>query len=125
MVEKHGEHPLAIYAKLVRGINASRDFKKLSPTKKLTVRKAHTEDATATLGTVIEELTGDRGIDNITLNMVLRRLARTEMKAGNAERGNATLDRMVEIFRKKGVNNHVMRQVQAQARVERKEMRRS
>jgi hypothetical protein len=125
VADKHTEHPLAVYAKLALGVNASRDFKTLSADKKLTLRKAKPQETTAALGAVIDQSEGDQGIDNITLNMVLRRLAGAEFKTGDIEKGNATLDRMVDIFRKKKVNSNVLRRVQAQARAEKRDVRRS
>ncbi|GAA3114406.1 hypothetical protein ACFQ0X_42095 [Streptomyces rectiviolaceus] len=64
-------HPLSLYARMVEGLNAERDFKYLTP------------DKSALL------------VDNITLNMVMRRLARAHAKEGDSEQANSVLDNLM------------------------------
>jgi hypothetical protein len=122
VLDRHAKHPLAIYARLVKGINAERDFKKLRTDKTLKVRKAEAGESVAMLSAVAEESTGEKGVDNITLNMVMRRLAHAEMKVGDVQKAKKTLDKMVDVFKKKGVNQRVLHRIEMQAAAEKAEL---
>jgi hypothetical protein len=111
VISRYGGHPLAVYARLVKGLNAEREFKELTPDNRLRVRPPDPK-----LG--IEHLTHvtrDATLDNITLNLVMRRLARAEARQGDLGRANAVMDRMVATFESKGVNPVVMGQIRRQA----------
>lgn len=121
LLAKHGKHPLAVYANLVKGINAERDYKRLAadrPEKTVSVRKAEAGESIQQLSSVAEASAGERGVDNITLNMVIRRIARAQKKAGDLDRAEATLDRMVETFKRKQLKPQVLRRISAQAETE-------
>jgi hypothetical protein len=115
VLDQHGDHPLAVYARLVKGINAERDFKNLTVDKSLQVRPAEAGKSIQLLSSVVEASTQEQGVDNITLNTVMRRLARAEAKAGNTERVGAVMDRMVDVFSEKGLNPYVMQKIRDQA----------
>lgn len=115
LLEEHGEHPLAVYARLAKGINAQRDFKYLTADKELHVRQAKPKDSIKLLSAVEEASTGDGGVDNITLNMAMRKLARAEARAGSPEKATKVMDRMVGVFGDKGLNPHVMQTIGDQA----------
>lgn len=121
LLAKHGKHPLAVYASLVKGINAERDYKRLAadmPEKAVSVRKADAGESIRHLAAVAEASAAEHGVDNITLNMVLRRIARAQKKAGDLDKSEATLDRMVETFRRKQLKPQVLRRISVQAEVE-------
>ncbi|MEU8355102.1 hypothetical protein AB0C27_03725 [Nonomuraea sp. NPDC048882] len=111
VIGRHGEHPLAVYARLVKGLNAEREFKELTPDNRLRVRPPDPKQGVEHLSAVAR----DAGIDNITLNLVMRRLARAEARQGDLVRANAVMDRMVATFAAKGVNDIVMGQIRRQA----------
>ena len=115
LLEEHPDHRLAVYALLAKGVNAERDFKDLTADKRLRLRKAEPRDAAKLLGAVEDSSTGDEGVDNITLNLVMRRLARAEAKAGTTQKAAKVADRMVSRFKDKGVNPHVLGTVRRQA----------
>jgi hypothetical protein len=122
VLERYAKHPLAVYARLVKGINAERDFKKIGADKSLRMREANASESVAMLSAVAEQSTGDKGVDNITLNMVMRRLAHAEMKAGDVDKAAKTLDKMVGVFKKKGVNKRVLNRIEAQAAEEKSDI---
>ena len=122
LLEEHPDHRLAVYALLAKGVNAERDFKDLTPDKRLRLRKAEPRDAARMLAAVEESSIGDEGVDNITLNMVMRRQARAEAKAGNTQKATKVADRMVSLFKSKGVNPHVLGEVRRQAEETKKEI---
>lgn len=111
VIDRYGAHPLAGYARLVKGLNAEREFKELVPGEGLRVRPPDPKQGIRHLSRVVREA----GVDNITLNLVMRRLARAEARQGDLGRANAVLDRMVATFQAKGVNPIVMGQIRRQA----------
>ena len=102
VIDKYSEHPLSVYAKLVKGINAGRAFKTVTDEKKLVQRKPDTTEAIKSLTEVVEVSTkdgGKKGVDNITLNMAMRRLARAQTREGDVEKAEKTLDSLVGYFK--------------------------
>ena len=88
------------------------------PDKAVSVRKAEAGESIQQLASVAEASAGERGVDNITLNMVIRRIARAQKKAGDLDRAEATLDRMVETFRRKQLKPQMLRRITVQAEAE-------
>jgi hypothetical protein len=111
LVEEHPEHPLTVYARLVKGVNAGRDFKVITPQKTITVRSADTKQAISMLEMVEQASTADSGVDNITLNMAMRCQASAEARAGHPAKAAKVLDRMVDTFREKGVRDEVLQTI--------------
>jgi len=115
VIEEHGDHPLAAYARLVKGVNAERDFKILSADKQLEIKEARPIESIDMLSAVEEAAVEDELIDNITLNMVMRKHARAEAKAGNVDRAAGVMDRMVDVFERKDLNPQVVQRIRQQA----------
>jgi hypothetical protein len=115
ILEKHGEHPLAVYARMLKGINAERDFKHLTPDKKLQTREARPQVSVELLKSVEKASAKDQGVDNVTLNMVMKCLAKAEVKAGRPAQAVKTMDRMVNLFSAKGLNKFVLETIGEQA----------
>ncbi|NUP83080.1 MAG: hypothetical protein HOV96_36665 [Nonomuraea sp.] len=111
VLDRYGTHPLAVYARLVKGLNAERGFKALTSGRRLRVRPPDPKQGIEQLAQVARAAT----IDNITLNLVMRRLARAEARQGDLARADAVMDRMVALFAAKGVNPVVMGQIRRQA----------
>lgn len=115
VLDRYPDHPLAVYAHLVKGVNASRDFKDLTADKQLRIRRANTDESIGQLKKVVKASAGEQGVDNITLGQVMRRLAHVQAKAGNPERAEHVMDEMVDVFHRKNLNPQVMQYIQAQA----------
>jgi len=122
VLDKHSEHPLAVYARLVKGINAQRTFKKLAVDKVVKVREAKPRESVALLSSVVDDSTAEKGVDNITLNLAMRRLARAHKETGDLERAEATIDRMVEVFEHKQLKPYIVQQITADAEAEKAEL---
>jgi hypothetical protein len=122
ILEKHGDHPLAVYARLVKGINAQRDFKDLTAEKELHIRSAKPEESIDLLTPVEQVSAQEEGVDNITLNMVMRTLARAEAKAGRPEQAVEVMDRMVQLFSDKKLNPNVLETISEQAEATKAEL---
>jgi hypothetical protein len=108
ILDRYPDHPLAVYARMVKGVNAGRAFKHLDARRSLQVRPADTDTAVRQLDAVIGASAGDRGIDNITLNMVIRTAAEAEFRSGDIQRATGRLDGMVDVFRAKGLADPVL-----------------
>ncbi|MEU6000991.1 hypothetical protein ABZ837_24565 [Streptomyces sp. NPDC047197] len=114
VIERHGDHPLAVHARLARGANAGRHFQHIRDGR-LVVREPDIKESVQQLGAAINASTGDEGLDNITLNKAMRRLARVHAKDGNLPEADAVLNKMVATFKGKGLPAAVQKTIQAQA----------
>ena len=74
VIDEHGDHPLAVYARLVKGMNAQRDFKDLTADKELRSARRGRRRASTSCPPSRRPSVADEGVDNITLNMVMRTL---------------------------------------------------
>jgi len=116
VVDEHGDHPLAVYARMAMGVNLARQFKSMTREKKIEVRAPKPHEAREHLAIVADATEAGRGVDNITLNQVMRSLARGQRAVGDDEGAKQTVDRMVGVLRDKGLKPHVMRVIDEQAK---------
>jgi hypothetical protein len=114
VIERYGDHPLAAHALLARGSNAGRHFQQIR-NGRLVVRAPDIKESVQQLGAAINASTGEAGLDNITLNEAMRRLARVHAKDGNLVEADAVLDRMVTTFRGKHLAKPVLATIKSQA----------
>ena len=114
LLERHPQHPLAVYARMAAGFNAMRAFKLATPTG-VRVRKADPEGAVEMLSATVQRAESV-GLDNITINLATRRLARAQAAAGKRKEADKTLKDMVERFRRKSLKPHVLATIEAQAK---------
>jgi hypothetical protein len=84
VLEKHPDHPLAEYVRLIHGINASRTFKQITPDKKLVERKVQ-NDGVNLLSSIVDN--ADKGkspIDPLTIrDNVLTTIVRAQRDLGD------------------------------------------
>jgi hypothetical protein len=123
VLEEYPDHPLTVYARLVKGINAERDFKQLTEDKVVNVRQADPEESVNLLSSVVDDSVDEKGVDNITLNMTMRRLAHAQKKADDLEGAVATMDNMVTVFEQKELRPDILQQLTAEAEVEKEALR--
>jgi hypothetical protein len=114
VLDEYSEHPLAVYAHLVKGSNAAREFKTVTADYQVEIRKPQIDEAVELLSAVIDASEAEEGVDNITLNSTMQRLARTQMLAGDDKSARATITSMGAIFRKKDLRPHVQEIIKAQ-----------
>ncbi|MFI0243131.1 hypothetical protein [Streptomyces sp. NPDC016845] len=114
VIERYADHPLAAHARLARGANAGRHFQHIRDGR-LTVREPDIKESVQQLSAAINASTGDQGLDNISLNKAMRRLATVHAKDGNLTEADAVLDKMVSTFRGKHLPAAVQKTIQAQA----------
>ncbi len=117
VIDRHDQHPLAVYAHLALGINAGRTFKTMTMNpaddKELTLRPRQSEEAVQNLQTVVETSKKGKGVDNITLDMAMRRLARAQGNTGDDQGAAKTLDDGIKFFRDQlKLRPHVVQQIE-------------
>ncbi|GAA4046330.1 hypothetical protein [Nonomuraea soli] len=110
VIDRHGGHPLAVYARMVKGLNAEREFKRIRDGR-VQVRPPDPKEGIEQLSVVARQAS----VDNITLNLVMRRLARAEARQGDLDQAYAVMDRMVSVFEDRNLNPVVMGQIRRQA----------
>jgi hypothetical protein len=114
VLEKYAEHPLAVYAQFIQGYAASKEFKTVAADYEVSVREPQPDKAIPLLSSVVDASEVGAGLDNISLNMVMQRLARTHMLIDDEKGARETITRMGAIFRKKGLKEQVQDLVKEQ-----------
>lgn len=87
VLDKHGKHPMANYVRLIKGINAARNFKQIGVDKQVEVRTARLDESAEMLSAVASS----RVLDTVSTRMVLSNLATVQSSAGNEEAASRTL----------------------------------
>jgi len=99
VLAKHGKHPMAQYARLIKGINLGRVFKTITAEKEraVTVRAAKHEESANLLSAV-----ADSGVlDPVSTHMVLSNLAAVQRKGGDEDAAQKTLSKLTAMERKR------------------------
>ncbi|MGY6025355.1 hypothetical protein [Streptomyces spinosirectus] len=116
IIERHANHAFAVYARLAKGLNAEHEFKSLNADRAgLDVRAPDPKSAIEQLTPVVKVSEQGKGVDNLTLNLATRRLARAYARQGDLEEASSTLDRLVRHFDTPAFKPHVVEAVRAQA----------
>jgi hypothetical protein len=126
-LDKYPSHPLTTFIKLTEGMSSALPFKQLDdgqilmkdPDYTLAERKlAEVVDATTGGPEVTWEGAAPIGsvprLDNITLNMAVRRLARVRARNGDLQAARDTADQLLGFLAKQGVKNTVQASVREQ-----------
>ncbi len=139
VLDKYRHHPLAAHALLVKGVNAGRRFKEVTAAKRLRARGSRPKDSRDLLSSVVYSVIKGAGffqkvwnsvgggtaaaadaaaagprLDNLTLSMCVRRLARAQKDMGDRGAANATLDAALDYFRRKKLKAHVLGLIEGQ-----------
>lgn len=115
LLAEYGNHPLALYARLVQGYVRACPFRLVAPDATVRLREARPAEAVALLEAVVAgSSAAGRGIDSISLNQVFRRMI-AALKGGGDETGAERLGRrMLETFRRRGLKPHVLAEIARQ-----------
>jgi hypothetical protein len=92
VLAKHPKHALAYYVRLVKGINAGRDFKTITDNNenRMVVRRAKLDESAQLLSAV-----ADSGVlDSVSTQMTLSRLAAVQTKGEDEEAAKKTLSKL-------------------------------
>ena len=99
VLDKHRDPPLAVYARLIKGMNEAREFKTLNEDKReMTARKPQLTESHELLAAVVDVSEKGKGIDNITLSQTMRKLAEIQKAAGDEKGSKETMRHMVEVW---------------------------
>jgi hypothetical protein len=115
LVDRHGKHPLAVYGRMVRGVNAAREFKTITRANRIQVREPDNAQSIRDLSAVVSASEAKQELDNISLNMIMRTLADVQEASGDDREAAETAIKMVEVFGKQGLKPHVMSMIEEQA----------
>lgn len=122
LIAEYPEHPLTVHARLLKGVNAGRDFKWLAQDNTLWTRPARTQESVELLTQVVDASRASpaqrataAGVDDITLSFAGQRLAAAHARAGDVERADAALEDLVAIIEGRGVRPDVLNTVRARA----------
>jgi hypothetical protein len=104
VVEDHGDHPVAVYARLALGINAARPFTPVSPDGTVGVERPRDLDrADSLLGSAIDASRGDGGLDDLTTLQVMGYLARGHAAEGDTRGARQMLEDAARLASEKDV----------------------
>jgi len=115
VVEKHKHHPLAVYAQFVKGVNAQRTFKTVTPEKNLEIRPPDFTEGENLLNEVIDKSKAGKGLDNISLNQTMQTLAKAYQRKGDTQSAEATVQDLVSYFNEQPIKPQVKESIRRQA----------
>ncbi|HSN60095.1 MAG TPA: hypothetical protein VLR49_04120, partial [Ferruginibacter sp.] len=107
IADKYRDHPLAVYAQFVQGVNEQRTFKTITPDKSLEVRTPNFAIGEALLNEVIDKSKAGYGLDNISLNQSMQILAKAYQREGNTKAAESTVKSIVTHFNKQPIKQEV------------------
>ena len=87
VLEKHPKHTMANYVRLVKGVNAERDFKMVNAENEVVVRSAKLDESAKFLSAAA----GSGVLDSVTTQMVYTNLAEVQTRAGDEDAAKRTL----------------------------------
>jgi|GEM_PF-526059 len=121
VIAQFKDHPMAMYAKLIIGMNKAQSFKTIdAKRKKVNVRSADLEESVSLLSGVFKCTTRPgskrgikKGLDNISFNMAARSLVSIQMNQGNIEQANSTAHETLAYFSRpeKGIPAFVLKKI--------------
>ena len=114
VMDKYKSNRMAVYAKYIKGMSANREFKWFTDDPKIEVAKPDYETSFTLLPQVVDQSEKDEGVDNITLSHMMLRLAKAQMDYGDKDAAKATVKRMNDIFKKKGLRKDVLELIKAE-----------
>jgi hypothetical protein len=107
IAEKYKEHPLAVYAQFIKGVNEQRTFKTITAEKTMEVRTPNYAGGEALLNQVIEKSKAGKGLDNISLNQSMQILAKAYQREGNIKAAEGTVKDLVTYFSKQPIKQQI------------------
>jgi hypothetical protein len=101
VLEKYPDHPLATYARYIKGMNAARTFKLINTQERtVKIRPAKPQEATTLLKAVVEASDPHGILDMIPMDKTLEVLSETQRAIGKTEEADATQKRSKTFGRK-------------------------
>jgi len=113
--DKYKDHPLAVYAQFVQGVNQQRTFKTITEDKKMEVRFPDFSTGEELLNEVIEKSKSGRGLDSISLNQSMQILAKAYQREGNMEAAGRTVADIQDYFNAQPIKQEVKAMIAKEA----------
>ena len=113
VLDKHGDNPLSVYAALVQGVNATRDFKKVHGDNSVSVRKKDPKEASSLITKVFDMTNSGDGVDRITLDYAMRKSAESFLHVGDKESAKSTLKELKGFLAKQNLAKHELKRANA------------
>jgi len=115
VLERYADHPLSVYAALVHGVNASRDFKIVGTDRKVTIRKHDAKRCADLIGKVFKAAGKGDWVDHATLSFAMRKAAESHLKSGDRIAAKKTLDSLKAYLDKQDLAKHELLRYHAQS----------
>jgi len=103
IAEEHGDHPMAVYARLALGMNAARPYTAVEPDGSVRERPRDLDRADTLLTPTIDASRGDEGLDDLSLVQVVAYLAHSHAEEGDDARARELLDDAGRLASEKGI----------------------
>lgn len=113
VLDKYGDHPLSVYAALVHGVNAARDFKVVGSDKKVNIRKHDAKQAGEMVKKVFEMTKQGGGVDSSTLGYAMRKSAESHLRNGDKNAAKKTLVDLKTYLDKQSLPKHEIKYAHA------------
>ena len=113
VLEKYGDDPLSVYAALVHGVNAARDFKQVTADNQVSIRKHNAKLANKLIGKVFQMSNEGNGVDHITLNYAMCKAAECHHKSGDKIAATKTLEDLKGFLDKQHLEKHELKKAHA------------
>lgn len=117
LLDEMSDHPLAMYAKLTKGFNVSREFSTMDSSGRITTRGPDLDEARSLLQDVVTESTPDpaTGLDDQSLVMTMRRLTEVQREQDDGTAADTTATAMLELAEERRFPAHVVAGLRADA----------
>jgi hypothetical protein len=113
VLEKYGDDPLSVYAALVHGVNAARDFKHVGADNQVSIRKHNAKLANTLISKVFQMSNEGDGVDHITLNYAMCKAAECHHKSGDKTAATKTLEDLKSFLNKQHLEKHELKKAHA------------
>jgi hypothetical protein len=101
---------LTTYARFVKGYNDARNFKTFNARRQIQSRAPKIKEAHDLIDLVLtSSLKKGAGLDNISLEQTINHIADVEKTLGFTDKTGYILDRLVEVFKQRGVNPSIIK----------------
>ncbi|WP_158839504.1 hypothetical protein [Saccharothrix deserti] len=108
ILAEHGDHPAAVYAQVVLGMNAARSFTTVEPDGSVHVREPDLGRADDLLQNAIRASRGDGGLDDLTVYQAGAYLAEAHARAGDTDGAHQLRSEIRQLAQSKGAPESVV-----------------
>lgn len=115
VLDQYPDHPLSVYAALVQGVNAARDFKLVGADRKVSIRKHDPKRCSELIGRVMKLSSKGVGVDHATVSYAMRKAAESHLRSGDKAGAKKTVDSLKAFLEKQDLEPHQLKHALARA----------